>query len=94
MDLSKHQEELLFSLKMAVKRHCTNEVVYKSEWLGYLPYGQYCWLEVDGEGIELSSPDTLDDDLSALIKLGVLQLIKEVQVGDEGGHIYYELRAK
>ena len=94
MELLKHQEELLFSLRMATKRHRTNEVVYKSEWLGYLPYGQYHWVEVDDEEIKLNSPDTLKDDLSVLTNFGVLHVVKELQINDEDSHVYYELREK
>ena len=91
MELLKHQEELLFSLKMAGKRNRTSEVVYKSEYLGYLPYGQYHWVEVDGEEIKSNNPDTLSDDLATLVEFGSLQVLKEVQVNDEDHHIYYEL---
>lgn len=90
MKLLKHQEELLFSLKMAVKRNHTSEVVYKSEYLGYLPYGQYHWVEVDGEEIKPMNPDTLNDDLAILVEFGTLQVSKEVKINDEDHHIYYE----
>ena len=93
MNLLKHQEELLFSLKMAVKRHRTSEVIYKSEWLGDLPYGAYHWVEVDGEEIKPTSPDSLHNDLTLLAKIGALKVVKEVQLNDEDNHVYYELAA-
>jgi len=94
MNLLKHQEELLASLNVASKRHLSNEVIYKSEWLGYLPFGQYHWVEVNGEEIQPNNPDSLQADLSLLAQLGVLRIIKEVQINAEDNHIYYQLVEK
>jgi len=44
MQLSPHQEVLLEAIKLASKNHGTDDLIYKSEWLGDLPYGQYHWL--------------------------------------------------
>jgi hypothetical protein len=86
--------ELLASLNIASKRHLGNEVIYKSEWLGYLPFGQYHWVEVNGEEIQPSNPDSLQADLSLLAQLGALRFIKEVQLNAEDNHIYYQLVEK
>ncbi len=87
MGLLKHQEELLFALKIATKRNGTNEVIYKSECLGYLPYGQYHWIEVDGEEIKTNNLDSLLEDLSFFCKLQLLTKVREVQGNDEDIHI-------
>lgn len=92
MKLSKHQQELLLVLKTTVKRKASNEIVYKSEWLGYLPFGQYHWLEIDGEELKLNTHESLLEDLSHLNILGLLERVKDVQVNDEDLHIYYELQ--
>jgi hypothetical protein len=94
MNLLKHQEELLASLNSASKRHLSNEVIYKSEWLGYLPFGQYHWVEINGEEIQPSNYDSLQEDLSLLAQLGALKIIKEVQLNAEDNHIYYQLIEK
>lgn len=94
MTLSHHQEALLHLLKEAAKRHQTNEVIYKSEWLGYLPAGLYHWVEVNREEIKPDSPDTLQKDLSELTAFGALKEVKMVQLNDEDQHIYYMLSAE
>jgi len=91
MGIRKHQEVLLRSLQMAAKRQKTLEIVYKSELLGYLPFGYYHWLEVDGKELKVDSPDTLYADLSALVKSGWLKLVKESEFDDDDLHVYYEL---
>ena len=94
MELKKYQDELLFTLRMAAKRKYTNEIIYKSEWLGFLPYGQYHWIEIGGEELKPISPDSLKDDLSILCKLGLLIKVREIQNNKEDTHIYYELGAQ
>ena len=96
MDLLKHQEELLFTLRMAATRNQSNEIVYKTEWLGYLPYGLYHWIEVNGETVKTNNPDSLQKDLFVLEKLGLITKVKEVKSeGEEWDvYIYYELSIK
>ena len=91
MKLTKHQAELLASLKIAAEHHRTREAIYKSEWLGYLPYGQYHWVEVGGEEIKPGNQETLYDDMVLLEKTGAIKAIKTVRPNNEDKHIYYKL---
>ena len=67
MALTTHQIELLERLQEAVRAIPSRQVVYFSDWLGYLPFGAYRWLEVDGKDISTSLPvDWSSADLEAL----------------------------
>ena len=59
----------------------------------------YHWVEVEGEHIEPTNPDSLKEDLSLLSELGLLKKMKEVKVNEEDIivydiHVYYEFHAK
>ena len=48
-------------------------VVYRTEYLGYLPFGQYQWISVAGKDVSLACPDGWSwSDLEALADAGVL----------------------
>ena len=48
-------------------------VVYRSEYLGYLPYGHYQWVTVAGRDVSLACPDGWSwSDLEALADAGAL----------------------
>jgi len=52
----------------------TTDVTYVSEWLGYLPYGVYRWLEVDGRDVTDGMPDGWRlEDLARLEREGFLE---------------------
>ncbi len=91
MQLSAHHEELLEAISVATQTHGTDDLIYKSEWLGYLPYGQYHWLEVAGKEVKVDSSDTLKSDLAKLESLNVLEQIsvKTEVYEKEDVHIYY-----
>jgi len=56
----------------------TPELAYVSEWLGYLPYGVYHWLEVDGRDVTGEMPDGWQlEDLVRLEREGFLERIDE-----------------
>ena len=74
------QTDLLRCLRTAVEAKRDRRVVYCSEWLGYLPYGVYHWVEVDGQEISKTFPsDWQRTDLEALAKAGLLAKIEEWQ---------------
>ena len=64
--------QLKEQLTEILKSENTDELVYKTEWLGYLPYGQYHWLEVKGEDISLTLCDWTREDLIKLEDEGFL----------------------
>jgi hypothetical protein len=58
----------------AVASGGSDEITYKSEWLGYLPFGVYHWLEYLGQDLSNAVPAgwTLAD-LTCLEQAGFLQ---------------------
>lgn len=94
MTLSKHQLKLLDVIKQLIERSLEDEIIYKSEWLGYLPYGVYEWIEVNGKDITTSiNAETLRQDLQVLEdeKL-IAQLKKDTStLEDDDVHIYYKI---
>jgi len=76
MDLTGLQTDLLRCLRVAVEAKPHRRIVYCSEWLGYLPYGVYCWVEADSQEISKTFPaDWQQADLEALAKAGLLAKI-------------------
>ena len=72
-------------LKAILKEICkacdqaeTDEFEYASEWLGYLPYGVYHWVDVgDVKGIESKFPsDWEHSDLEKLVAEGCLEVLE------------------
>jgi hypothetical protein len=54
-----------------------------SEWLGYLPFGQYIWIEVDGVTISDGWPPWDSADIQRLVADGSLvELERRVTSGD------------
>ncbi len=81
MALTTIQTELLECLRAAVLTTPGRQVVYCSEWLGYLPFGAYHWVEVDGKD---TSPHSLPldwrfADFEALAGAGLLTTVNEWQ---------------
>lgn len=51
---------------------------YRSEWLGYLPFGQYAWFEVHGEDFTREFPDGWGkSDVDALERAGCLRRVSQ-----------------
>jgi len=78
MELTPLQSVLLDRLRSAVKGNSSRRVVYCTEYLGYLPFGFYHWVEADGQDVSLSFPDEWRrTDLEALEKAGLLVKMEE-----------------
>ncbi|BCD97431.1 hypothetical protein [Marinagarivorans cellulosilyticus] len=92
MKLSDQQEELLQTIKVATETHKTDQLIYKSEWLGYLPFGQYHWLEVGGKEVKVENANSLKSDLSVLDTFSLIKMlsVKTKVFEKEDVHIYYE----
>ncbi|MBW3243257.1 hypothetical protein KUV57_11170 [Epibacterium sp. DP7N7-1] len=75
--LSDRQTALLLLISDAVKKSHGDRITYCSEWLGYLPYGLYHWIEVDGRDISDQIPDMdgISADLQQLVLLNKLQVV-------------------
>lgn len=73
--LSSLQTKLLCALQAKVPYRGERTFRYVSEWLGYLPFGTYQWIEHDGDDISESLPDGWClQDLDALAANGDLAL--------------------
>lgn len=67
------QLELIQQLKHAVEGAASRRIVYHTEYLGYLPFGQYHWITVADHDISSKCPgDWSWDDLEALADAGAL----------------------
>ena len=67
------QWELAQRLRRAAADASDKRVVYRTEYLGYLPFGQYHWVTVAGKDVSLVWPDGWGwRDLEALADAGVL----------------------
>jgi hypothetical protein len=78
MSLSNPQLVLLEALQRTTESRSTRTVRYVSEWLGYLPFGVYHWLERGGEDISASLPSGWSlEDLQALAGAGKLELLED-----------------
>ena len=76
--LTRVQTQLQRRIADAVERADHAEIEYRSEWLGYLPYGGYQWITCKGANIDVVlSEDWSVSDLQALEKAGFLQKIDE-----------------
>lgn len=81
-----------------IRRHLAamgGEFIYASEWLGYLPYGAYHWLEVDGRDVTGGMPDGWQlEDLFRLEREGVLERLDEERdpKDEHGRRIRYRVR--
>lgn len=72
--------------------------MYQSEWLGYLPFGQYHWDSVNGKDLsaQIDVMDTIRADLKKLIISGHLneikrQIYRDGETGPEAVFISYKL---
>ena len=84
MGLSAVQFGLLHCLRKAVASREHRQVIYRSEYLGYLPFALYHWITYDDEDLSLTFPSTwcLDwsrSDLDALVASGYLRYVGETQ---------------
>ena len=84
MSISKIQTEIRDQLLAAVATAPSRQVIYCSEWLGYLPFGVYHWMEHDGEPISPNFPSEWQrSDLDALEQAGLLTKTTERQDPDD-----------
>lgn len=77
MDLTATQAKLFATLRSAANRGRSRRVVYCTEYLGYLPFGLYHWIEVNGEAIDASALpwEFTRRDFDALEAVGLLYMV-------------------
>lgn len=80
----KKSDQILKVIRSEALNSKTSEVVYATEWLGYLPFGQYHWVTVDGVDVSDKLPDNFDiADLAELVDNNSLELIADSRVADD-----------
>lgn len=89
------RSELLYT---AICNHAenenTNRFYYETEWLGYLPFGQYHWITCGKSDVREGLPvDWEESDLQALVNSGHLKVIEVYRNPDDNTHrrIDYEI---
>lgn len=71
----------------AVRSAGSARIVYRSEWLGYLPFGAYHWVECEGATVSGDFPaDWSSADLAALERHGFLKLVSAWIDSDDEFH--------
>jgi hypothetical protein len=72
------QEELARTLRRAAAKRNGQRIVYRTEYLGYLPFGQYHSVRVAGEDVSLACPDGWEwRDLEALADAGIMTRVSQ-----------------
>ena len=72
------QQYFLEAIANKVAQQGTNEFIYCSDYLGYLPYGQYHWITCGAEDISAELPSGFSsNDLKELEKLGKIKLLEK-----------------
>jgi hypothetical protein len=96
--LGPRPEAVLAVLCDVCDRQGTDEIVYASEWLGWLPFGAYHWIDIGKEmGIESRFPNGWERaDLDELVDAGCLDRLEVVESGPVPAdvHITYRLTAR
>jgi hypothetical protein len=84
MDLTALQADLLRCIRSVFETNPTRRIVYCSEWLGYLPFGLYHWVQADGQDISVTFPwGWSRKDLETLQKAGLLAKVDEWRNPDD-----------
>ena len=98
MELTVLQADLLGRLRSGVEGKPSRRVVYCTEWLGYLQFGLYQWIECDGLDISRAFPaewilDWSRTDLDALAEFGLVRKVDEWRNPDDDCHmkVIYEV---
>lgn len=94
--LTKQQKEILQVLVAASEKPGSDgSFTYQSEWLGWLPFGQYHWVDVQGEHVSKQFPSGWGpSDLNALAEAGLTEKVSERTYGDgeTDSEVVYRLR--
>ncbi|MDR0443214.1 MAG: hypothetical protein LBH44_07410 [Treponema sp.] len=85
----KYNEKLLETL--INEANSSGEFVYITEWLGYLPYGQYQWIEIDNKEISMKT-GWGKQDLEKLVELEFIIKISEENISDDKTIIKYKMK--
>lgn len=94
--LTELQEKILQALHAASARLGSDgSFTYQTEWLGFLPYGQYHRVDVQGERVSDKFPSGWErSDLDALVAFGLAERVGERTYGEgeTDSEVSYRLR--
>jgi hypothetical protein len=82
-DVTEQQERVKNAIESAVKAAGCAEIVHRREWLGYLPFGAYHWIECAGHDVEDLPFDFASDDLATLEHTGFLEKTGEPPISKD-----------
>jgi hypothetical protein len=79
--MDERQKTIKGKIDSVVTANGFDEIAYKSEWLGYLPFGVYHWVEHQGKDFSSAFPAgwTLED-LAILEQTGFLEKLKLTRI--------------
>ena len=82
--LTKQQKDILQVLLAASRRLGSDgSFTYQTEWLGFLPFGQYHWVDIGGERVSTQFPSGWGlSDLEALVAAGLAEKLGERTYGE------------
>jgi len=84
MAITESQMEIAKQIISSVSCFKEREIVYRSEWLGYLPFGVYHWIECKDQDISKNFPSNWQStDILALEKQGYLTKVSEYHNPDD-----------
>ena len=87
MPLTERQVLIRSAIAQEVQSSGAAEIVYCTEWLGYLPYGAYQWIECSQHDFSGDLPPDWDlADLTALAESGFLLRIGDWQDPEDEFH--------
>lgn len=92
--LTQQQQEILHVLRAESGRLGSDgSFTYQSEWLGWLPFGQYHCVNVQGASVSDQFPSGWDlSDLDALVAFGLAERLGERTYGETDSEVLYRLR--
>lgn len=97
MNLTETQKEILKVLVAeSGRRGSDGSFTYQTEWLGYLPFGQYCWVKIGEEHVSDQFPSGWElSDLDALVAAGLVVKLGEKSPGEGGADsdVLYRLQS-
>lgn len=80
MTLTDRQNFIRARIFEEINSSSAEEIVFCSEWLGYLPFGVYQWIECDQQDISRDFPPGWEgEDLAVLENCGFLEKIGDWQ---------------
>ena len=87
MELSKVQQDILARLRDAAETMRQREFIYVTEWLGYLPFGIYHKIELNGTDLSMVLPGGWQySDIESLEDAGFIAMRSVWQDPDDEFH--------